>query len=514
MDTETLPTCEAIDAEFARRRLRDYLEWIWPIVEPSTPFIPGWHLDAICDHLEAVTRGAIRHLLITVPPRHTKSLICSVAWPTWTWATDPALRFLFASYAADLSTEHAVLSRRVIESARYQGAFGHRVILTTDQNIKTFYENTARGYRMSTSVGGSATGRGADWTVIDDPHNLKEIHSEAMRSEVVRWHDQVWSTRLNDPEHGGRVVIMQRGHEQDLGAHLLARGGYVHLNLPSEYEPTTWVSPTGWKDPRKNAGELLCPARVGPGAIAEAKRDLGSYGFGAQHQQRPSPAEGGLVKRHWWRFYTVLPPHFDEVIQSWDMAFKGLADSDYVVGQPWGRVGADCYLLDQTRDRMTFTQTKKAVTSLSEKWPQAWAKYVEDTANGPAVIDALSREIPGLIAVKPEGSKIARVHAVSPIIESGNVWLPDPSFAPWVQEFIEEWAAFPNGANDDQVDAGSQALRRLSASTGLGITLGATQPKEADERLPHLPEFHNGAPIPEHAAAGCLRCQSRLAEVR
>lgn len=450
MDPETLPTCEAIDAEFARRSLRTYLEWIWPIVEPSTPFIPGWHLSAICEHLEAVTRREIRHLLITVPPRHTKSLICSVAWPTWAWATNPALRFLFASYAADLSTEHAVLSRRVIESARYQSAFGHRVVLTTDQNIKTFYENTARGYRISTSVGGAATGRGGDATIIDDPHSLKEIHSEPIRSEVLRWHDQVWSTRLNDPEHGGRVVIMQRGHEQDLGAHLLARGGYVHLSLPSEYEPTTFVSQIGWKDPRKKPGELLCPARVGPGAIAEAKRDLGSYGFAAQHQQRPSPAEGGLIKRHWWKFYTTRPAQFDEMLQSWDMAFKATSDTDYVVGQPWGRIGADCYLLDQTRDRMTFSSTLKAVRALTAKWPAAWTKLVEDTANGPAVIDTLSREIPGLIAVKPDGGKIARLQAVSPMIEAGNVWLPHPDLAPWVHDFIEEVSVFPNGANDDQ----------------------------------------------------------------
>lgn len=472
MDTETLPTCEAIDAELARRSLRTYLEWIWPIVEPSTRFVHGWHLDAICEHLEAVTRREIRHLLITVPPRHTKSLTCSVAWPTWAWATHPAFRFLFASYAADLSTEHAVLSRRVIESAKYQSAFGHVVVLTTDQNIKTHYENTERGYRMSTSVGGSATGRGGDFTVIDDPHNLKEIHSEAIRADVLRWHDQVWSSRLNDPERGARVVIMQRGHEQDLGAHLLARGGYTHLNLPSEYEPTTRVSPTGWRDPRTVPGELLCPSRVGPSAIAEAKRDLGSYAFAAQHQQRPAPAEGGIIKRQWWRWYTTLPERFDELLLSWDMAFKALSDTDFVVGQGWGRVGADCYLFDQVRDRLTFSQTVKAVRNLSAKWPQAWAKLVEDSANGPAVIDTLSREIPGLIAVKPEGGKVARLNAVSPMIEAGNVWLPDPSIAPWVQEFVEELSIFPKGANDDQVDAMSQALRRLHGVSDLGITLG------------------------------------------
>src|SRR5574337_1023176 len=244
---ECVPTLAEVEAEIAGRTLRDYLAWMWPIVEPSTPFVPGWHLDAICDHLEAVTRREITRLLITVPPRHGKSLLCSVAWPTWAWTRDPSLRFLCASYASDLSTEHAVLSRRVVESQRYQAAFGDRVILTTDQNIKTFFENTARGYRISTSVGGAATGRGGDFLLVDDPHSLKEIHSDTIRKEVIRWHDQVWSTRLNDPQRGAHVVIMQRGHEEDLAGHLLRQGGYVHLNLPSEYEPTTWTSPLGWR---------------------------------------------------------------------------------------------------------------------------------------------------------------------------------------------------------------------------------------------------------------------------
>lgn len=481
LDAAMLPTCEAIDAELARRTLREYLAWMWSIIEPTTPFIPGFHLDAICDHLEAVTRREIRHLLVTVPPRHGKSIICSVAWPTWSWTNDPSLRFLCASYAADLSIEHAVLSRRVIESQKYRTAFGEKVILTTDQNIKGHFENTARGYRISTSVGGAATGRGGDFLLIDDPHSLKEIHSDIIRREVIRWHDQVWSTRLNDPQRGARVVIMQRGHQEDLAGHILAQDSYVHLNLPSEYEPTTWVSPLGWRDPRTVQGDLLCPARMGPTEIAVARRTLGSWAYNAQHQQRPAPAEGGLIKRHWWRWYTTPPEQFDEVLQSWDMTFKGFNDSDYVAGHVWGRIGADCYLLDRIHDRLTFTQTLSAVRTLSEKWPAANAKLVEDAANGPAVIDTLSREIPGLIAVKPDGGKVSRLVAVSPMIEAGNVYLPDPSRAPWVHEVVEEAAIFPNGAHDDDCDAMSQALRRLMSHCGeiAGATLPIRTPATA-----------------------------------
>jgi len=183
------------------------------------------------------------------------------------------------------------------------------------------------------------------------------------------------------------------------------------------------------------------------------------------------------LKRNWWQYYRQTPDRFDEVIQSWDMAFKDTKTADFVVGQVWGRKGADKYLLDQVRDRMDFPATVQAVRSLSAKWPQARNKLVEDKANGPAVIATLKNEIPGLIAVNPEGGKVVRAQAASPDIEAGNVYLPDPSVAPWVHDFIEECAAFPNGANDDQVDAMTQALIRFANkstnTTGIEILRGA-----------------------------------------
>jgi predicted phage terminase large subunit-like protein len=194
---------------------------------------------------------------------------------------------------------------------------------------------------------------------------------------------------------------------------------------------------------------------------------MGSYAAAGQLQQRPSPAEGGILKRHWWRFYREAPRQFSEVIQSWDCAFKDTRTSDFVVGQVWGRNGADKYLLDQVRGRMDCPATIQAVKRLSEKWSQAQAKLVEDKANGPAVIATLKHEIAGLIAVNPEGGKEVRAHAVSAQIEAGNVYLPDPTIAPWITGFIEECAAFPNGAYDDQVDAMSQALNRLRKSPSL-----------------------------------------------
>jgi predicted phage terminase large subunit-like protein len=368
---------------------------------------------------------------------------------------------MFASYAASLSIRDSVKCRRLIQSPWYQRNWSDRFQLTGDQNAKERYENDRTGYRLATSVGGAATGEGGDRIVCDDPHNVREAESETIRQSAVDWFWESMSTRLNDPKTGARVVVMQRVHEQDLSGSILERGGWEHLCLPAEYEGSKHVTGIGWSDPRDVLGDLLWPNRFGRDELSELKRSLGSYASAGQLQQRPSPAEGGLFKRDWWKFYRKAPHKFDEVIQSWDCTFKDLKESDYVVGGVVGRIGADKYVLDLVRARMGITATMQAIRTLTAKWPNATAKLVEDKANGTAVIELLKKEIPGLIAREPEGGKIVRANAISPEVEAGNVYLPDPTVikgAEWVHDFIEETAAFPNGANDDQVDMISQAL--------------------------------------------------------
>jgi predicted phage terminase large subunit-like protein len=452
---------DEVDQELAARGLREFVRQAWPVVEPATEFVSGWHLDAICEHLEAVTRGQIHRLLISVPPRHMKSLAVSVFWPCWEWITHPERRWLFCSYAAGLAIRDSVKCRRMVESLWYRRRWLDRFVLTSDQNEKSRFENDKAGYRIAIGVGGAATGEGGDRVVVDDPHNVREAESEIVRQSVLDWWDQVMSTRLNDPKRGAMVIVMQRVHENDLAGHVLQQGGYEELKLPAEYEGGQQVTSIGWRDPRTELGELLWPERFGQEEVEALKRTMGSYAAAGQLQQRPAPAAGGILKRHWWKFYREAPRPFSEVIQSWDCAFKDTRTSDFVVGQVWGRNGADKYLLDQVRGRMDCPATIQAVKRLSEKWPQAQAKLVEDKANGPAVIATLKHEIVGLIAVNPEGGKEVRAHAVSPQIEAGNVYLPDPTIAPWIGGFLDECAAFPNGAYDDQVDAMSQALVRL-----------------------------------------------------
>ncbi len=410
-------------------------QWDWP------------HLVYIRGQLERVTSGEIDRLMIFVPPRHGKSEMVTIRYPVWRLEREPGLRVIVGAYNQVLANKFSRKSRRIAEA---------RFPLSPERQAVEDWETPDGGGLRAVGVGSGITGQGGHLIVIDDPVKSRdEAESETYRERVWEWYKDDLYTRL---EPGGAIVLIQtRWHEDDLAGRILASedgSSWTVVSLPAEAEEG---DPLG-----RAAGEALCPERYDLDALARIKIVLGSYSYEALYQQRPSPPQGGMLKRSWWRFYRALPDHFEEAIQSWDMAFKDTAVSNYVVGQVWGRRGAEKYLLDQVRDRMDFPATVQAVKTLSAKWPKARAKLVEDKANGPAVIATLRRELSGLIAVEPEGGKVARVAAVSPEIEAGNIYLPDPSIAPWIHDFIEECAAFPNGANDDQVDAMSQALVRLS----------------------------------------------------
>ena len=516
-----LPPSTELEAERIRRSLRVFTRQAWPVLEPATPFVSNWHIDAISEHLEAATRHELRKLIINIPPRHMKSLLVAVLWPAWVWLSQPERRFLYASYAESLSVGHSLFCRNLLRSegnARVPEdkaqtlieRLGYRGLLrllhgedawelSPELNTRRRFHNTRTGSRLATSVGGTVTGEGGEVTVLDDPHKPEEAQSDASRQAVLDWYDSTWSTRLNDAERGVQVLVMQRLHERDLTGHLLEKGGWEHLCLPAEHEPS---HPFRWpKDPRREPGEVLWRSKWKQRWLAEKQRDLGSYGYAGQYQQRPAPAEGGILKRSWWRWYAPEGPlpHFQELLQSWDMAFSDSDGSDYVVGQVWGRFEADRYLIHQCRARLEFTETVHALRELTdwveERFPKhrGHLKLVEDKANGPAVLSTLRSEIAGLVAVTPNGDKVARARAVAPALEAGNVFLPgapspvgsgyDRARAPqWVQGFVDECAGFPNAAHDDQVDAFSQALVRLASSA---IAL----PRRRSPRIRYRPEF-------------------------
>lgn len=462
---ENLPHIDEINTALCERSLHEYVKLAWNRAEPK-PFTDGWHIQAICEHLEAVSKLQIRNLIICVPPRHTKSLTVSVMWPSWEWGPfdKPGTRWLCTSYAQSLSIRDSWRCRLVIQSPWYQQRWGHRFYLMGDQNEKKRYNTSQGGQRVSSSVEGMGTGEGGDRLVIDDPISLKDIHSQAARQNVIDWYKDVLPSRLNDPKTGCKVIIMQRCHELDLVGYIIGEteeDDWEKLILPAEYEKKFHCSTSiGFNDPRKKAGELLWPERFDQSEVNKLKVRLGSYNYSAQYQQRPAPSEGGIIKRHWFQYFKQRPQdlvdEMDIVYQSWDMAFKDLDESDFVCGGVWGIKGADRYRLDEIHARLSFTETKKAVKSLTSKWPQTKAVYVEDKANGTAILDDLKSSISGMIAFEPEGSKESRAYSVTPEIEAGNVYLP--ASATWLDEYLEELAQFNKGAHDDRVDETSQAL--------------------------------------------------------
>jgi predicted phage terminase large subunit-like protein len=433
----------------------------WTVSEGR--WIPYEHLLFLNRKLVDVAAGRIKRLIVSMPPRHGKSELVSRYFPAWYLGTFPDKRIILVSYEADFAATWGRKARDLLEE-HGPTLFGIRVSGKSSAANRWDIEGHEGGM-VTAGVNGPITGKGADIGIIDDPvKNDQEAMSVTYQERTYEWYKSTFRTRIQ--RDGAIILIMTRWHENDLAGKLLAAQEeegekWEVVNLPATAEDN---DPLG-----RELGQPLCPDLFSKDALESIKKAVGSYWWASLYQQRPSPAEGGIFKRNWWQYYRRVPDKFDEIIQSWDMTFKDTKTADFVVGQVWGRKGADKYLLDQVRDRMDFPATIQAVRTLSAKWPQAKVKLVEDKANGPAVIVTLKKEISGLIPVEPQGSKESRAWAVSPEVEAGNVYLPDPSVAPWVHDFVEECAAFPNGANDDQVDAMSQALMRLNKQPGIQV---------------------------------------------
>ena len=478
--------------------LAAFVRHAWTVVWPNTAYVPGWHIDAICEHLAAVSAGVIRRLQVWVPPGSSKSTIVSIMWPAWEWTREPWLRYLTASYDQDLATRFAVQSRELIRSSWYQARWPN-VTLKRDQDLKRSYANTSGGERFATSPGSpgasaGGTGRHAHRILIDDAINAAAVTSETALQHVAEWHDGTISTRFADPKTGTEVIIQQRLAERDLAGHVLEQGDWEILCLPEEYEPD---HPYAWRgDPRSQPGELLMPERVGPVEHEQRVRALGAHRAAGQLQQRPAAREGAILKRSGWRFYPAdwledgerhHLPRFSALVQSWDTAFKDKTTSDYVVGGLWGRVGADLYLLAVRRDRMAMTATKQAIRAMSDlaaaNWPGLPVRIlIEKSANGVEIIEGLKRELRGVTAIVASTSKVARVEAAEPALEGGNIFVPgmaapdNPSgyneakTPAFTQQLIEECAVFPNGQHDDQVDMFTQAVNWTRHRAARGST--------------------------------------------
>jgi len=454
------------EKELSRHFYRDYVQFVH-----HGNYVHYRHTELICDVLQRVADGEHLSILIEMPPRHGKSMTVTESFPSFYLGKNPNKRVIAAAYSDGLAKKFGRLNRNKFNEFAYE-LFGEQMS-ESNAAVKDWSIEGKAGGMIATGIGGSITGHGADLMIIDDPiKNLKEAMSQTMRDFVWDEWEATLSTRLQGDDCS-LIVIMTRWHEDDLIGRLLARSPrkWIRLRLPAIAEDENDLL-------NRVPGEPLC-RELGYDEkwAANKKVEVGSRTWASLYQQRPAPAGGNIFKREWIKFYVrdeqmkrdwglsddviVLPLHFDKMAQSWDCTFKKTESSDFVAGQVWSRKKAQYFLLDQDHKRMNFPDTVKAIRSMTDKWPKATSKYIEDKANGSAVIDTLKDEISGIIPVDPDGGKEARANAVSPLFEARNVYFPHPNMCPWVNDVIEEMVSFPNGAHDDMVDALTQALNQL-----------------------------------------------------
>jgi len=485
--------------------LLDFVREGWSLLEPVSTLSWSWHLDLICEYLTLIRDKKFKDLgpelegiIFNVPPRTMKSLLITVFFPIWAWITKPSLRFMFVSYSEKLSTQHSILRRSLIESDWYKKDWGGQFSISRDQNVKSHYENSARGAMFSTGMQSTATGMGGDILIFDDPLNPEQAISQVEREAVNLRFDTTFRSRINDPATGVKIIIMQRLHELDLTGHVLARESsrWQHVSLPAiAEEDKSWKFPKSKKVAPQKAGDLLWSERLPQSFLDSQRVGMGSWAFNGQYQQRPAPLDGGIIKRQWVRFYRQLPEKFEFMVQSWDCTFSGGHDNDFVAGQVWARFGGKYFMLPyRTYERLDFGPTMAAIKSCHAKFPQAHAVLIEDKANGPAIISELQKEIPGVVAVNPEGGKLARAQATAPLWEAGSIELPDPQVfgIVWMEDYLHNMCAFPKAAHDDDVDATSQALIYMRSRLGGGIVEFYRQ--QASGELPQKSAGNASAP--------------------
>jgi predicted phage terminase large subunit-like protein len=412
------------------------------------------HLELINEHVLDLVAGKRERVLVSMPPRHGKSQLLSVWTPVWLFALRPQLRMIFCSYEARFASQWG---RRIRDTIiMYSDALN----IAIDPNVKAqdHFKLVSGGEFWSAGVDGPVSGKDADVLIIDDPiKNEEDAGSLVMRDKLWDWFQTSAFPRLEPKAFV--IIIGTRWHQDDLIGRLESAsnsGEGLHWDVLKLSAIAEGDDPLG-----REPGEALWPARFNLDALLQIKKVTGPYHWSALYQQRPSPEEGGGVRREWWKYYETLPDmeEFDDVVQSWDPTFKGKKDSDFVVGQVWGRKGILLYLIDQVRARMDTMQTIAAIRVMTAKYPRARGKLIEDSASGPAIISMLQHEVSGMVAVPTKKTrKEDRLQSIVPLIAAGNVLLPK---APWTADFVEECAAFPYGTHDDQVDAMSQALRYL-----------------------------------------------------
>lgn len=455
----------AVERELCKRSLAEFARRAWHVLEPAAELKWGWALDAICQHLEAVTDGRITRLLMNVPPGSMKSLLTGVIWPAWEWGPRgmPEMRFVGTAHEETLAIRDNRKCRDLIKSDWYQKLWP--IELLRDLDGKKEFGNAKKGTRQARSFT-SLTGVRGDRVILDDPISADNANSDAALKEAKLAFTETLPTRVNN-EKSAIIVVMQRLNEKDVSGVIAEMGlPYVHLCIPMRFEPARrCVTSIGWTDPRTTEGELMFPERFGEQQVKELETTLGTYGAAGQLQQRPAPRGGGILKQEWFRYYTVLPRLEFRTIHA-DTALKTEEQHDYSVFQCWGRsLTGEAVLIDQIRDKWEAPELLVQARAFWHKHlatPGAAplrAMLVEDKASGTGLVQSLRREGVPIVPVQRNKDKLSRGYDAAPFIESGNVLLPQD--AAWLSDFLTEASTFPGGAHDDQLDPMFDAIQHV-----------------------------------------------------
>ncbi|HUE17056.1 MAG TPA: hypothetical protein VMR25_22955 [Planctomycetaceae bacterium] len=468
--------------EKTEMRLHEFVREAWPQLETDVAFVDNWHIQAMCEHLEAVLDGRIKQLLVNIPPGCMKSLLTAVFLPMWAWGPRgmPETRWMFVSYDQKLSTRDSRKCRTLLHSDWYQKRWGRVFRLVDDQNQKIRFDNDAQGWRIATSVGGLVTGEHPDVLVADDFLNAAQAKSEVERTSRIEWWDATIPTR-GMSRGVRRIVIGQRLHEDDLSGHLLAEGGWEHICLPMEFE-TGRMPPTslGWTDPRTEVGELLWPALFTRERVDESIRVMRPHHAAGQLQQRPSAPQGDLFKREWFKVVAKdeLPADLytkAKAVRYWDKAGTE-GGGAYTAGVLMARHAGLWYVVDVRRGQWGALARENEIKAAAEHDAEHWATYAvwqeqEPGSGGKESAENTVRNLAGF-AIHTErvtGEKVSRWQPWEAQLESGNVRLVRGN---WNKAYIDEHCAAPNGKYKDQIDASAGAFMKLTKKRGFFVATG------------------------------------------
>ena len=454
-----LSASEAADIE-------DDPEWAAQKTSTSIRLYP--HTKLLSRKFAEAVSGISPRQIWEIGPRYGKTLVGSNWGPLWYLELFPNKRVILASYGHHL----AVRNGRIVRNLARSHAADLTLELAKDSQAADQWNTTSGGGLLAAGAGGAMTGFGGDLIVVDDPlKDWAEAQSETIRNNIWDWYRSVVRTRLH--KRGAIIIIATRWHKDDLSGKLKAEDRRrVAEGKPPMWEvvrlPTIADGEARGEPDRlgRRDGEVLCADLFPESEVMDQREDLGPTIHRAMHQQDPADVEGTIFKRDWWRWYDARPEPLS--IHQWtmsvDCAFKERHDSSFVVIQCWARVGPDHYLMDQARGRWDYIRTKSEIARMALKWPRTTTHLVEDKANGPAILSDLGRTIAGMVPVEPKGSKVSRAYAVQGIPESGHVYIPVPMLAPWIVEWLDEVADFPDGTADDQVDAMTQYLLNIAGA--------------------------------------------------